>query len=167
MPTPTYDLISSVSLNASTVTVSSIPNTYKDLIIVMKAQLVSGSEELRIRFNGDTAANYKRGTIGSRWDAGGTAWFNQTNNLNSIETNFTQNSGYPQTLVLHVHDYNNTSKVKAFQGLSTSNRSDSNTVGNVQHIIGAWNNTNAITSVSFVAGGTPNSISIGSIYGIG
>jgi hypothetical protein len=167
MPTPTYDLISSVSLNASTVTVSSIPNTYKDLIIVMKAQLVSGSEELRVRFNGDTGFNYKRGTMGSRWNAGGTLWFNLTSNLNSIETDGTQNSGYPQTLILHVHNYASTDRIKAFQGVSTSNRSDSNSVGNVQHIVGAWNNTNAITSVSFVAGGTPNSISIGSIYGIG
>jgi hypothetical protein len=133
----------------------------------MKAQLAAGSEELRVRFNGNTAANYKRGVIGSRWGAGGTTlWFNQTDNLNSIETNGTQNSGFPTTLVLHVYDYASTDKVKAFQGLATSNRSEAE-IGHVQHIVGAWNVTDAITSVSFIPNGTPNSISIGSIYGIG
>ena len=167
MPTSTYDLIASVSLNASSVTVSSIPNTYKDLIIVMKAQLAAGSEELRVRFNGDTAGNYKLGTIGSRWSGGSTIWFNQSNSYSAIQTIQTQNSGYPATLILHVYDYATSSKIKAFQAVATSNRSENNSVGHIEHMVGAWNNTNAITSVTFAPFGTPNSISIGSIYGIG
>lgn len=167
MPTSTYDLIASVSLNASSVTVSSIPSTYKDLIIVMKSQLAAGSEELRVRFNGDTGGNYKRGTIGARWSAGSVDWFNQTNTTTAIETIGTQNAGYPSTLILHVYNYANSSRIKTFQGISTSNRSENNSVGNVQHIIGGWNNTAAITSVTFAPFGTPDSISIGSIYGIG
>ena len=164
----TYDLIASTSLSAATTTISGISGAYKDLIIVMKSQLAAGSEEQRLRFNGDTGTNYKNGRVGSRWDGtGGTMWFNQTDNLTAIISQGTQTTGYPQTWFIHVYDYANTNRVKAFNIVSVSNRSDSNGVGNVERIIGTYNSTAAITSVSFITFGTPDSKSIGSIYGIG
>lgn len=59
MPTPTYTALATIALSsaASSVTFSSIPATYRDLVIVVSA-LGSTNLEGRIRFNGNTGANY-------------------------------------------------------------------------------------------------------------
>lgn len=59
MPTSTYDLIASNVLTgtATSVTFSSIPATYRDLILVIRAS-TSSLSYLTYRLNGDTGANY-------------------------------------------------------------------------------------------------------------
>jgi hypothetical protein len=60
MPTATYTALANITLGtaASTVTFSSIPATYRDLVVTVVA---SGSTTLqgRIRLNSDTGANYQ------------------------------------------------------------------------------------------------------------
>jgi hypothetical protein len=60
MPTPTYDLIASTTLTASTssITFGSLPSTYRDLIVVIDAGITSGAEAMSMRFNGDSGSNY-------------------------------------------------------------------------------------------------------------
>ena len=60
MPTPTYDLIASNVLGsaASSVTFSSIPATYRDLVLVVRATPVNNDVGLRMRLNSDTGSNY-------------------------------------------------------------------------------------------------------------
>jgi len=59
MGTPTYDLISSTTLTSTTasVTISSLPSTYRDLVFVTRGQ-GSTSAYLTCRFNGDDSAIY-------------------------------------------------------------------------------------------------------------
>lgn len=166
----TYDLIGSVSVNANSVTISNIPQTYKDLIIVYKQQLAAGSEELRIRFNGNTSNNYMSGRIGSEWtpgNPGASNFFNLSLQSNSIISRRTTSTGNPISMVLHVYNYASTTRVKAYQAYCQGNIANNNTIGWMEHIVGAWNLTDAITSVTFFPNQTPNSNSIGSIYGIG
>lgn len=61
MPTPTYDLIDSTTLGSSvsSVTFSSIPQDYQDLIVVVNP-VATGSADARLRLNGNTGAVYKR-----------------------------------------------------------------------------------------------------------
>jgi hypothetical protein len=60
MPTPTYDLIDSTVLgsSAASVTFSSIPATYRDLVLVVSTIAVSASLQVEIELNDDTATNY-------------------------------------------------------------------------------------------------------------
>jgi len=61
---PTYEPIATTTLGTAqpTVTFSSIASTYTDLVIV--AQLTTAAPtNMRIRFNGDTTANYSNTTV--------------------------------------------------------------------------------------------------------
>lgn len=64
MPTPTYTLIASNTLSASaaSVTFSSIPSTYTDLVLRVSMRHDSAATlfNIDVRFNGDTATNYSR-----------------------------------------------------------------------------------------------------------
>jgi hypothetical protein len=60
MPTPTYTPLATVTLGTavSSVTFSSIPATYRDLILILSTKLVSSAGTIRIRLNGDSGTNY-------------------------------------------------------------------------------------------------------------
>jgi hypothetical protein len=59
MPTPTYDLIATTTLAAAapSVVFGSIPQGYRDLVIVINGSVVTGAA-FYFRFNGDTGTNY-------------------------------------------------------------------------------------------------------------
>ena len=61
MPTPTYDLIASnvLTSSASSVTFSSIPATYRDLVLVIDAKAVT-TKDIFVRLNSDTGSNYSQ-----------------------------------------------------------------------------------------------------------
>ena len=58
----TYTLIASntLSSSAASVTFSSIPGTYTDLVLRWSARNTSSGENAQIRFNSDSATNYSR-----------------------------------------------------------------------------------------------------------
>ena len=60
MPTPTYTPLATVTLGsaAASVTFSSIPATYRDLILVITAQRTGTPVNVGMRFNGDSGSNY-------------------------------------------------------------------------------------------------------------
>ena len=63
MPTPTYDLIAEQTVTgiagAASITFSSIPQTYKDLVLEMSVlQSTGSSQQSRVQLNGDTGTNY-------------------------------------------------------------------------------------------------------------
>lgn len=60
MPTPTYDLIEEKVLGSAqaSVTFSSIPGTYKDLVLEYIGTNSDSNAGITIRCNGDTGANY-------------------------------------------------------------------------------------------------------------
>jgi len=60
MPTPTYTPLATVTLGstAASVTFSSIPATYRDLILIITAQRTGSPVNVGMRFNGDSGSNY-------------------------------------------------------------------------------------------------------------
>jgi len=60
MPTSTYDLIASNVLGsaAASVTFSSIPATYRDLVLVVSAKAVEANGTIFMRLNADSGTNY-------------------------------------------------------------------------------------------------------------
>jgi hypothetical protein len=77
MPTPTYTLIDSVTLasSASSVTFSSIDQTYGDLVLVVDGK-AEGKTGLYLQFNGDSGSNYT--TVGMQGEASGASSYSQT-----------------------------------------------------------------------------------------
>ena len=66
MPTPTYLPIATYTLPSTTtsITFNSIPQTYRDLVIISNSQNATGSSMgFRIRVNGDTGSNYVAMTL--------------------------------------------------------------------------------------------------------
>ena len=155
MPTPTYVPLGTVTLGStpSSVTFSSIPATYRDLIIVING---GGSGNVRIGLNGDTTdGNF----TGLYMDNSGTSTLNNTarrllNFYGFMDSNLTT------TYVVHLLDYSTTDKHKNY--LSRSN----NTANGVAALSGRWANTSAITSVALISEGTFIASTTFSIYGV-
>lgn len=139
MPTPTYIALANITLgsSASSVTFSSIPATYRDLVLVSALDLTSVGNA-SISFNGDTGANYSRQYLlgtGSSAVAGA-----------DTSRQFTQATvGLRTTNVTNIFDYSATDKHKAFIVR------DNNTSDGVVLYSFRWANTAVITSINISA----------------
>jgi hypothetical protein len=160
MPTPTYDLISSTTLAASSssVTFGSLPQTYRDLVLIVNADGTSQTE-LYVRMNGDTGSTY----TAVRMQANGTTTASTTysgtggmrlNGNGDIMTDFSFNA------VIQLLDYSATDKHKTL--LSRTNSSNG-----VDANAGRWPSTSAITSVTaYPAAGSFDVGSTFNLFGI-
>lgn len=152
MPTPTYTPLATVTLGttATSVTFSSIPATYRDLIFVFDGAS-SGATFGRIQFNGDTGSNYSNVYIknnGSQTITGDNIFF--------AELQTTRNNSINQIM-----DYSATDKHKAV--LHRSNAPTAHVIANAAR----WANTAAITSIRvFLGGGNFTTGSRFDLYGI-
>jgi hypothetical protein len=143
--------------SASSVTFSSIPATYRDLILVVDGTLTSGEGELTAIVNGDTGANYSRVWMGA---ASGGAFSGKASGESQLR--FGYFAAVKHTSITHFIDYSATDKHK-----TTLSRPNNPTV-DIFGWASRWANTAAITSLvidttsagSFAAGTTLN------LYGV-
>lgn len=139
MPTPTYIALANITLgsSASSITFSSIPATYRDLVLVSSFNLTSAGNPT-ISFNGDTGANYSRQYLlgtGSSVVAGA-----------DTSRQFAQaTSGLITTNITQIMDYSATDKQKTFLVR------DGNTTDGAILYVFRWANTAAITSINVSA----------------
>jgi hypothetical protein len=152
MPT-TYEPIATTTLGsaASSVTFSSIPGTYTDLIVVMNYANSTGLADVYFQFNGDTGSNYSRTQLfGTGSAAGSNRGTNETafNGVGYVGTTWSQS-------ISHIMNYSNTTTNKT---ILVRNDGTSNLV---MANVGLWRNTSAITSIligystnNFIAGST-------------
>ena len=137
----TYTPVASQTLSssASSVTFSSIPQDYTDLVLVIQTSINSGANDTWLQFNSDGGNNYSRTKVagngtsatsfrGSNADAYygvgniGTGWMTSTNHI----MNYSNSTTYKTVLIR-----------------------DAGTVGNgVTAEVGLWRNTAAITSIT-------------------
>jgi hypothetical protein len=143
MPTPTYTALATVTLgsSASSVTFSSIPATYRDLILVSKPIATSGAIESALRFNSDSGTNYSVAVMfgtGSTTGSFGGAGSTYVSLVDAITSG-------NNISIAQVMDYSATNKHKTillrrdFPGEATAASA------------GRWANTVAITTVSITA----------------
>jgi hypothetical protein len=167
MPTPTYDLITSVTLasTSSEVVFSSIPQGYRDIVVVVANLSASTANTLFARLNGDTGANYSfveatGDSVGAKSSTGSSG----TNGLlmgavyQGLPT-----SGVSQS-VLQIMDYSATDKHKT--GLARYGSASKN---EVDMSASRWANTAAVTSITLRVSGTSVNLNSGtscSLYGI-
>lgn len=155
MATPTYVALATTTTSGgeSTITFSSIPSTYRDLYLVM-TPTGTGYPEFRLRFNGDTGANYSY--VRMFGDSGG-------DSSSSASTTFIScsNLGDDSMGTVAIMDYSATDKHKTTLG--RQGRSDVYALA----IAGRWANTAAITSVTIaLSSGTFSAGGVLSLYGI-
>jgi hypothetical protein len=158
LPTPTYTPLATVTLStaAASVSFSSIPATYRDLILVSQGTVATASN-ISLRFNGDTGSNYSYvymfGSGTSTASAAGT---------DSAILGGGFNSSVISQAIFQVMDYSATDKHK-----TTLNRTDEPN-GAAYAWAGRWANTAAITTllVRMTNGGNFNSGTTFSLYGV-
>ena len=142
MATPTYDLLDSVTLSssASSVTFSSIDQSYRDLVLVGEVYKDSGSAfAYTIGYlNGDTANNYT-----SVWMRGDGSSASSSTGTDYIRfTTIAVNSTSPNFFVAQFLDYSATDKHKTILS-----RGNSRGTSYTEAIANRWANTSAITQI--------------------
>ena len=150
MATPTYDLLDSVTLasSASSVTFSSIDQSYGDLIFVFEGT-GSSTGYSTLQVNGDTASNYSQVEMRGNGSSASSLAFT----ANTLINRPVFISGNRVMLTSQLMDYSATDKHKTV--LSRGGTENTETVA----IAARWANTAAITSITmnfsnFAAGST-------------
>jgi hypothetical protein len=156
MPTPTYIALANttVAVAATTITFSSIPATYRDLILV-GAATPSASTNVLIRVNGDANGNYSY--VYMLGFSGGTLSGSASGQTSGFADTFTGGSNFR----IEFLDYSATDKHKTFLSRSNGNTTQVNAYANRYAL------NDAITSVSVTASGqTFSTGSTFALYGI-
>jgi hypothetical protein len=138
--TATYEPIATTTLasGTATVTLSAIPATYTDLVLVIQGASTVDNE-VKIRFNSDTGTNYSFTQMGA--DSSGT-FSGRGTSVNRMFIGYAstgQNSHITQIM-----NYSNATTYKST--LTRSNKAASD----VRAVVGLWRNTAAITSITII-----------------
>lgn len=159
MPTPTYVPLSTITLAStdSEIVFSSIPATYRDLIVVTDSLITNPNttDSLGVRFNGDTSSNY--------------SWVRMVGTgSTTASASGTTNLGYSGVIgpanktpsVIQVMDYSATDKHKTI-----ISRSGGGSAAWVTAFATRWANTSAVTSIAIRTDGS-HSFTIGSTFSL-
>jgi hypothetical protein len=143
MPTPTYTPLATVTLgsSASSVTFSSIPATYRDLVMVVNG-ITTTNANLDIRINGDTGSNYPEVLM----SGDGSSTYSEATTRTYLRLDY---NGFIGTTAGHVSivqfmDYSATDKHKTV--LARGNNASNGVVATA----GRWTNTAAVTSIALI-----------------
>ena len=151
----TYEPIATNTLatNQTSVTFSSIPSTYTDLIIVFNGGIVASGFTGRMNFNGDTSANYSQTDFWGTTGLLSSRLTNQTYNT-AIGRNSSSSLALNDNSIIHIMNYSNSTTYK-------SSLMRQNTAATYTFLCcGVWRSTAAINqivfaqSTSFLAGST-------------
>ncbi len=161
----TYTPIASITLGATTssVTFSSIPQTYTDLVLISTPTQNTGYNNLNANFNFNSGSNYS-----STWLTGSndTSFSGRASNIGVAYLSAYAAPGTTLGNFLcssHIMNYSNTTTNKV-----VISRAGNNVTGtDIELVVSLWRSTNAITSITlslgannFVSGSTFN------LYGI-
>jgi hypothetical protein len=130
--------------SSGTITLSSIPSTFKHLQLRIHVAATAG--DCAIRVNSDSGNNYARHVVrGSGSGSGSTFGVASTD----VAANLFPGgiSTTPSVATIDIVEYASTSKYKTFRILSGQ---ENNSSGYLEVSSGLWMNTNAITSISVI-----------------
>jgi hypothetical protein len=160
----TYTPIASITLgaNATTVTFTSIPSTYTDLVFVINAKndTTTNSE---IRFNSDSGSNYSATALYGNGSSAASTRETSTAQA-SIDWNAYITTGdFAYSNVINIMNYSNTTTYKTFLARANS------AANGVDLIAGLWRSTAAINSLTILTTTGTRNFASGStfnLYGI-
>jgi hypothetical protein len=154
--TSSYESIATFTLSSttSTVTFSSIPQTYKHLQLRSIARNVSSSQGYDYAvgaFNGDTTyTNYRTHSLSGDGTAASAGQL-QSSGYQAVIADVSRSyyaSGIMGASVTDILDYTNTNKYKVTRMLAGAEMNSGNTYGTVELVSSLWMNTAAITSIT-------------------
>lgn len=151
--------------DTATVTFSSIPGTYDDLMVVIYARAESAGSTFYARFNSDTGSNYSGAFLNGD---GSTAKSNRSTSAANLfveyNTGIANATNIFSALTFHILNYANTSYNKT---TLTRHAGDYNTFGGSDLNVGLWRSTSAVTSIEFrMSVGNLRAGSVFALYGI-
>lgn len=161
MPTPTYTPLANVTLgsSAASVTFSSIPATYRDLVLVSSVSS-SSDGDFWVQFNNDTGGNYFTISMGGNGSSTYSQSLNSGGGYNAIVAGgatFTTSDGI---IKMEIMDYSVTDKHK-----TTLARTDK-AAGGTEASAGRWASTSAITSLKILQYNTSRVFTAGSTFAL-
>lgn len=161
----TYEPIATQTLGSAvgSVTFSSIPSTYTDLIIVTSPTATNNNYDLGVRYNSDTGSNYSMTAMVFNADNSANPYSTREANVSSIRANTNINNTIPNPVIIQIQNYANTTTQKT----SISRSAVPSTGYGLGATIGLWRNTNAINEITFVLlGGGSTTFKVGTVFTI-
>jgi hypothetical protein len=153
-------LLSTTSLSGASVTISSIPQTYKSLyLLIYGVSNATATGDFRLRFNASTGFDYHLNGAGTGvvMNVQGEEYLelngNQTNPLRTSTNN---------CFALFVQNYTNASNWKSFQGHALFENSG----GKTCIYGGGWSDNSAVTSIVLLNSGGNFSTGTALLYGV-
>jgi hypothetical protein len=136
-------LISTTTLTGATVSLTSIPQTYKDLRLLIRNYKPASDTGMRLRINGDSASNRHVNQYDGQYQAAVTA-FNST----SWAITESQDNTSAQGLgINYFYDYTNTVTWKVGRSIWVGNDGGTPTSASYHDYYYGYNQTSAITSI--------------------
>lgn len=164
----TYEAIATANGTGSsgTITFSSIPSTYTDLVVVCYGLSSTSNANVTTQFNGDTGTNYSYTIL---WGNGTSALSVRYTNKTFIQ-DFGQDTGMGATngifspIIINVMNYANTTTYKT--ALISSSGVNDASAGELSRYVGLWRSTAAINSLTVKCSSNFTTTSTFSLYGI-
>jgi hypothetical protein len=155
------ELIEAKTSTSSSVTFSSIPQTYTDLKLVCSTRLVSGNfPDLNISFNGSTSNFTNRNLLGA---GSGTP----TSGTEARVIGFTEGSAQTSSTFSNGEVYIPNYTSSNYKSFSADNVTENNATTTYGHLVaGLWSDVSAITSITISSGANFDSASTFYLYGI-
>jgi hypothetical protein len=158
----TYEPIATQTLasTATSVTFSSIPSIYTDLVLVMNLKTVADGGYNYYNFNGDTATNYSS----TRLDANGTSVISGRSTSENIlyQSHYanTDNSNFNTLIIMNLMNYSNTTTYKTVLTKAM------NATKGIDQVVGLWRSTAAISTILISQSQTMTAGCTFTLYGI-
>ena len=144
-PAGGWTLLTSGTLSGATTTTASFSTSYIDLRVIITNFLpATDNAEIQMRFNADSNANRHSGA--SSFNASNVA-FTQTEVIMATGNDNSVASGL---IIIDIPSYSNTTTWKIANSRNITVNSTTTTSYNVQNRFGAYNQTSAISSLSFL-----------------
>jgi len=143
----TYEPINTTTLTsaASSVTFSSIPQAYTDLVLISSPIATTDGMSLYVRFNSDTGSNYSRTTISGYGTSAGSTRHSNVTYIGSAW----QVGGGTGGISPHIHNIQNYSNSTTYKTvIFRGNNYPYGGLSEVTAEVGLWRNTAAITSIN-------------------
>lgn len=145
----TYEPIATTTLTAGTasVTFSSIPATYTDVVAVVQAISDGTYANFNVRVNGDSGSNYSRTRLSGNGTSATSARATNQTSLFLADVSGISNTGYSMYIV-NFMNYSNTTTYKSM--LSRTNTVNGNIGDGVELHAHLWRSTSAINEINFL-----------------
>ena len=144
----TYTPIATQTLSSTSasVTFSSIPSTYTDLVLVCNIGISVSGQTVQTIFNGDTGSNYSFTELAGDGSTSSSGRLSSRTNIYSGLA-VAPSTDLSCTLVFNINNYSNTTTYKVL--ISRESTNGAGTYQGVNTVVGLWRSTAAIYEINF------------------